>query len=344
MTTIHDLREQHGEVYVCETSDGLVIPWKPLSIGDFFEYERLFSIGTYSSSILEDEIFRKCVTDPALVKGIDRLKAGTVTTVVAAIMQHSGPSGPDETKQVMDISRNRAQQIHHKMVTLICQAFPYKPDELYNLDFNTFMLRLAQAEDKLISTGQFKEPLRIGTVEELQEEQKPKARRPADRADLNKLKRIYEARKEQEQTTAVPPVQSAPVPQQSDEVDYEPLNPHLTNDKGDIIISSAEMAEGKYIGASNHRDDEERIQAEQQIDTTIGDAKKIFKDYATQDKVQIKSHEERVKLAQERAERNKKAWDNYISAYENQQAKAVAEAQKIREERKAAKSSKRRKR
>ena len=341
--TIHDLREQHGEVYVCETPDGLVIPWKPLSIGDFFEYERLFSMGMYSSSILEDEIFRKCVTDPVLVKGIDRLKAGTVTTVVAAIMQHSGPSGPDETKQVMDISRNRAQQIQHKMVTLICQAFPYKPDELYHLDFNTFMLRLAQAEDKLISTGQFKEPLRIGSVEELQEEQqKPKPRRPADRADLNKLKRIYEARKEQ-QPPISPPVE-APAPQESDAVDYEPLNPHLTNDRGEIVISSAEMAEGKYIGTSNHRDDDERKQAEQQIDTTIGDAKKIFKEYTAQEKVQIKSHEERVKLAQERAERNKKSWDNYIAAYETQQAKAVAEAQKIREERKAAKSSKRRRR
>lgn len=328
---IFDLREQYGDVFVSETPDGLIIPWKPLSIGDYFEYENRFAMNLMPPSILEDEIFKKCVTDKVLVDGIDRLKAGTVTTVVATIMQNSGPVSANDIEAGLNQGRARSRQIIHNLVTTICQAFPsYKPDELYDLDFSTFMLRLAQAEDRLLRAGVIKEPLSITSEEPEQVTPTPKAPEPEKKkpkVDLSKLKQEFD----KQNWGPLVDTNKKPVASKPDKEVYGDMTKKTVITKADTDEHAA------AIGGSA-------------IDTTIDqnqmlkDTANIYKDYVDQQnktgKLAIPPYEERMKAAQERANKNKERWDKYISKYDAQQTNAVEEANRIRKERQEKKNKK----
>jgi len=155
------LRELYGKgTYVTSLPDGQNIPWTPLSIGDFLYYDRLFGSGQYPDTYIENEIFRKCVRNPVLTKQIDRLHAGIVSTVVYNIMQFSSPSNVQELQYTLQVSRFNADTIMHDLSNLVIQAYPsYKPEELYAMDIETFMLRVATAERKLMKAGLLQQPI-----------------------------------------------------------------------------------------------------------------------------------------------------------------------------------------
>ena len=47
----------------------------------------------------------------------------------------------------------------HNLVDIICMAYPYKPEEVYAMQYETLMLRAAQAEEKLMTLGVIKESI-----------------------------------------------------------------------------------------------------------------------------------------------------------------------------------------
>lgn len=154
------LRSEKGEGYYTIIDDNIVIPWKPLSIGDFFRYEDL--AGTVAPSVLQDEIFCKCVTDKELVKDLNFLPAGTVDIVVQNILSCSGPGSIDEFNSFLDQNRQLAQIPIHFLIPLVLRAFPsYKLEEIYAMPYELFMLRLAQAEFLLMRMGVITEPVML---------------------------------------------------------------------------------------------------------------------------------------------------------------------------------------
>lgn len=191
---LEDLRELHGEIYVTTLPDEVNVPWKPLNYGDYIYYTNLLQEGRISRALLEEEIFRKCVVDKGFLLKISGGKAGTITTVVDHIIKLSGPGTIDDFNNLLNVTRSIAENPLHKIITVICKAFPaYKPEDLYVMDINTVMLRLAQAEGILLEGGLIKEPIVL-----YKEGEKPKPLRRAPQelkstweksmkfADLNK--------------------------------------------------------------------------------------------------------------------------------------------------------------
>lgn len=165
MEELFEIRRKWGGVYLTVFEDGLVVPWRPLSLGEYISYTRDYNRGLIPNAVIEDEIFKKCVVDPVFISQMPYLKAGIVSVVVMNIWQYSGPVGIQEFNKDLHTARdimfgdgNRALQ---ELVQIISMAFPYKPEEIYNMDYETFMLRLVQSEKKLLDLGIIKEPVEM---------------------------------------------------------------------------------------------------------------------------------------------------------------------------------------
>ena len=172
--TISGLREEHGSCYITELSDGKLVPWNPLNIKDYIKYKQDFDRGLIAVSVIENEIFCQCVVDSFLVKNINKQKAGTISSVVKKIMEVSAAQNIHEFNYHLAAARQQTlENPYHEMARIICVAFPaYKPEDVYELQYDTFMLRLAQAEKHLLTIGYLQEPVQLlSTTEEEQIEQ-----------------------------------------------------------------------------------------------------------------------------------------------------------------------------
>jgi len=196
MLDLPSLRRQYGAVFVTTLENGNVIPWKQLTIGEYLEYSSLLEGGVYARATIEDEVFRKCVLDELTIVNLPALKAGTVTTVVQDILRNSGPNTIDELNLALGLYRNVANQAVHQTASLITQAFPaYTLEQVYEMNFNDFMMRVAQAEAKLLQLGILEQPINFHDptvqVEQAAEE--------APKMDAMEMYRKYQEQQEEVQ-------------------------------------------------------------------------------------------------------------------------------------------------
>lgn len=173
-------------MFVTVFEDGLTIPWRSLSVGQYIKYVEDYERGIIPLAILEDEIFQSCVVDDTVKRQMDSFKAGIVSTVVKNIWDFSGPQNTAEFKEDLDVSRqrlnSRSTRTLHYIVQVISMAFPYKPEEVYDMPYDTFLLRLVQAEKKLLELGLISEELSF--VDEAQKEEAPPKKPKVDAAAL----------------------------------------------------------------------------------------------------------------------------------------------------------------
>lgn len=188
---IHTLRAKYGEGYCTVINEDTIIPWKPLSIGDYYKYDLLRRQDNVNSSILEDEIFTKCVIDKNYIKDLDWLPAGIVNIVVQNILMYSGPGSIDEFNTYLDHNRQLANSYLHNLVPYIIRAFPcYTLEDVYEMPYDICMLRLAQAESFLLKIGVLKEPFY------LTDEQAPKPKKSKISAeDMKHIKDQWEGQR-----------------------------------------------------------------------------------------------------------------------------------------------------
>jgi len=192
----------HQELYrVCKKTgntyvtifeeDNIIIPWKLLSVGNYIKYQKSYQRGNTPPVIVEDLIFRECVLDPTILNSLDILKAGIISTVVMNIWMLSGPQTIDSFNNDLNNARGIIYSdefsIIHELVQVIATAFPYKPEEIYAMDYETFLIRLTQAEYKLIKSGILQEPIILQT-KDTQQKVKPKV----------DAKKIWDERQEQQ--------------------------------------------------------------------------------------------------------------------------------------------------
>ena len=159
------VRQLHGRGYVSIFPDGLIVPWKPLSVQEYLAYDQDTLAGVIPLAFLEDEIFKSCVLDPVIVGQVRFLKAGIVSTVVGHIWSFSGPTDSNAFHRDLEMARQMLyggnSKAIHQLVELITMAFPYKPEEVYQMDYQILMLRAAQAETKLIQMGILQKPIEL---------------------------------------------------------------------------------------------------------------------------------------------------------------------------------------
>jgi hypothetical protein len=302
------LRELYGKACVTILRDGQRVPWKLLSVGEWLEYEDLLASGRYPAAYLENEIFRKCVLNPVLTKQIDKLHAGTVSTVVFNIMECSAPGTIQELEYKLNEARMRADKVLHDLIGMVCQAFPgYKPEDVYAMDQDTLMMRVAIAERKLLKAGILKEPISLTPREEVPQRKG--------------------SRLNQQTPPVAPPVNLA----KEHRAQKAPVGAQTVITKKDV-----QEAETAYTG---HEREDKIVLEHQMLQETVG----IYDDYMKQvqagKKVRVKTDEERKAEALARSERNRR--ENLLAA-RKQQAASQAEAERLAKVRKIKRTVKKR--
>jgi len=180
LPAVVSLHEKYGKgSYATLFPDNTLVPWRTLSIKDYLEYAEGFERGLIPLAAFEDEIFKKCVLDKSFIRLFPTLKAGIVSTVVNNIWEASCPSSAEGVNYTLNMARaelDGKQQIIHEFVSVISIAFPYKPEEIYAMDYQTMINTLALAERKLIQLGIRQSPIEIipAGQEEQPEPQRPK--------------------------------------------------------------------------------------------------------------------------------------------------------------------------
>ena len=300
------LRRKYGTVFITAISENEIIPWKQLSVGEYLEYSTLLDSKQYARATIEDEIFQKCVVDDLLISRMDRFHAGTISSVVNDILKISGPESIAELNVALAVSRLKASQAIHETVALIAQAFPaYKLEDLYNLDYASFLLRLAQAESKLLMMGILEEPIFFEEPElEIEEEEEENTEQAASRPDPAEVARALRT-KAQAKT-------------------------------GQTVISESEMVGAESAMMGHEKEDQILLRQEM-----LEDAKHIYGDYFKQmdegEKINIESPEERLKAADQRATLNKTAFDNAVSQKQKEEQTLLENIARAKQ-RKAAKN------
>ena len=283
MVDLPSLRRKYGPVFITTLQNGQVVPWIQLDIGQYLEYTNLLQGDVYAKATIEDEIFRKCVVDEVTIENIPRLKAGTVSTVVKDIVENSGPTTISELNMTLSLYRNVAAQAIHQTVSLITQAFPaYKLEDLYNMKYADFMLRLAQAEGKLLQIGVLEEPLFFHDPDT------GEATPAEDTSDnMGAMEMYQEFLKEQEK-------QKAPAP------------------KNQTIITATDTKSQEMDLIGHEKED-----AALRDNEMLNDAALIYGDYldsiSSGEGLRIKTPEERLAEANKRAESNKQQYDRAMT-------------------------------
>jgi len=314
MLDILRLREQHGECFASRLPDGQLIPWRALTVAEYIEYERLLQSGVYPRARLENEIFRKCVLDKILVDEMWKVRAGVVTAVADAIMAHSGPQSLEDLNQILELSRHRATQVVHDLSSMICTAFPgYTPEDLESLDYTTFMLRVAQAEKKLLMSGVLQQPISFEPPdgEHRQTITPPPAPRPEDLAGMwNDQQR----------------------PQHIPKADF-------SYDGSQTVITRTEMVEHQaaYTG---HENVDRIVLEKDMVEETAGHYEEYLQQIKEGQQVRIKTVEERKAEAEARAKENEEKYKAFLQKQQSEQEKLA----KLLEERRAKRAAKRKKR
>lgn len=199
-----EIRHKYADVYVSQFDNDLVVPWRPLTLKQFADYCKDIQRNFIPPGILENEVFRACVVDRDIVDHMDELQAGIVTTVVQNILDMSGPRGPEsfneDLGQAREIVRGGQDAFIHEAVYLLTLAFPYKPEDIYAMDYPVLLQRLALAEYKLMETGILQQPINIvnktGDKQEAFADLNPEPEKPKPRIDAKKLWEEQQAKKQ----------------------------------------------------------------------------------------------------------------------------------------------------
>ena len=206
---------------------------------------------------------------------------------MVAVLAFSGPhGGVEELSYSLELARQKVQMnVFHSVVPLICQVFPaYKPEELYQLDYETFMLRLAQAEDRLLNTNILAEPIQFLTPEETPSKQ----RRP--NAKVEQLLNLREQHKQQKEGSKKMTVSK---PQVSEEELYFPPVPEKDSVEEQTVITTMDMQEHTMHYMGHEVDDRIILEYEMSENTSP-----VYKEYQEQiakgEKVVFRSPEERA--------------------------------------------------
>jgi hypothetical protein len=293
-----DLRERYGEIYALELPDGQFVPFSLLSLSDYFSYTKALSADIIPRSILENEIFSKCVVDEVLVEDIYKQKAGTPTVVADTILQYSAPRSPEELNYFLNYNREIVNEALYQIVNIICLGFPaYTPDDILSKDIQDIFFLLALAERKMLETGALQEPLDFGG-------EKPKKRRKKPKVDVSKLKDIYKEQGRQEYNVHKLKSQGKEIPKVVKENETPKFEDNL-NEDGEVLISAQELRYNNSGGAL----EEEDIQMIKEAQHIYGD---YFEKLKKGEKIKIKSEEERLVEAKKRLEENRKRFREQI--------------------------------
>ena len=144
-----------GDLYSIEIA-GQVFVWKKMAWKEFRKLRDLAISMPFLVPEMEEYIYSTYVIDCTdEITPLEELPAGIVSTVAKVILNFSGALKPDLFLDLLENQRANLSSLEEQVVLAICKYFGYKPEELDNLDWETIVKRLAQAE--LIATNKLPE-------------------------------------------------------------------------------------------------------------------------------------------------------------------------------------------
>jgi hypothetical protein len=315
MSSLYGLRTLYGSCYVTEFPDGVTIPWRLLTLAESTEINQMLSSGSYTLGEVENEVFRLCVVNKSFVDNMYSLKAGVVTTVAQQVIASSAPQSLQDLDFVLNVQRRINAEMVHQIIGWVCTAFPaYKPEDLYALDYPTLMLRLAQAETKMLRSGILNQPFQFydpQTVEQPQQAAPPPTPAPP-KVKSPDLKSIFD----QQRGIKTP---SIPVTKQT-------------------VITNKDMVESMADLLGHEKD---VVTLQQKTEETAKYYQEYLDQMARGEKVKIKTPEERKLEAEKRAAENKKKLDDQVKQARKNDAVELEQLKKVREQEKKRRSKRR---
>lgn len=131
------------------------------SIPDIEDYGEEYLYNVLPEDLSDEDILN---LDPELI-----LPAGIITSLVRGILYLSCPKSIDGWSIGLEMARARSNRdIEIILKSFICSVIPYKPEELDELTFEEFMMRVAIAEQIMLSNPKL--PLTIQSPEDAQKE------------------------------------------------------------------------------------------------------------------------------------------------------------------------------
>lgn len=158
---IVEAKAKYSDLYRLKFEDDTEVVFRLLSFKEYEHFNSLYLQGLIDSK--DESIFDRCVINLAIPKVPgEELRAGVKHTVINVILQMSGPNTLEDWQFQIENSRSELQHIITQVEMIICKAFPaYKPEDIWNMSWQTMMHRFAQAEAMLLQTGVLKEQIQI---------------------------------------------------------------------------------------------------------------------------------------------------------------------------------------
>lgn len=275
---LEDVRRKYGRgVYATLFPTGLVVAWRPLTLTAYLGYDAEIKAETHLMVLLEDEIFRLCVCDQIYSRQLDHLPAGVISTVVHNIWETSVPSTEEALVSSLEHARNVVYSppasIFYEAANWIMVAFPsYTPESVMDMDHQTLMLRLAQAEKKLMALGVIQEPFTFTSPEV---SKGPPPRPSREKVDLKALWDSAHSPPKKGPAQPAEPIPSGPRMKDLEGAGkWWKKSPVLEAPRKEAIDFKAEAKEAQLFGSQNWDNVDEAIRKEKMIK----DARVIYKD------------------------------------------------------------------
>ena len=129
-------------------ADGMEIPCRTLTYGEYRAYRDLFASGHVDPWIIWDDIYNRVVLDQFFREQFpDDGRAGVPSSVARTIYRLSAPQDVDDLIQSFDVYRLHINDLEEQMKVVILHYFPgYTMADLDDCSFNTLMRLFAGAE------------------------------------------------------------------------------------------------------------------------------------------------------------------------------------------------------
>lgn len=158
-------KKEYGSVYAIAFPNGDKVSFRLLPYKRYIQYKETALLQTVPTDIIETSVYRECVIDHYYLENALELRAGVVSTVANTILKLSGPSDMEHFNETLEgyrgVIENGDNGLKLLAYSYITTAFPsYTYEQLDDIDWQTLMIRLAEAESLLKSRGWIKEDIK----------------------------------------------------------------------------------------------------------------------------------------------------------------------------------------
>lgn len=149
---LSDIFKKNPQLYVYESPEGRAV-FRLLTLEEYRIAEKLSRECPATLPSIEEEVWDMCILEQTFDPDIDRLNAGTVSTIAQLVLSLSTAKDLAGVEQKIAEARIEAAKTREMLILKVCEGFPsFTPDAVEKMDWPTLALRVAQSE---MMTGKF---------------------------------------------------------------------------------------------------------------------------------------------------------------------------------------------